>query len=221
MASHHPDHTLLLDYTTGSMNHSLSLVVATHLAMCPSCRQEVACMEAIGGALLDDSTVTHAPDDAFERVMARIEGIAEEEITGPAPSGRPSGPSEIARLPRPLRDCVPLRDGKLRWGRQGPIETIFLPSEDPGHRLRLLRIAPGKGAPRHSHRGMELTLVLQGSYHDETGRFMPGDLEMADPDLDHRPVADEGDTCICLAVTTAPLRLTGRLGRLIDPFLKI
>jgi putative transcriptional regulator len=219
MASHHPDHALLLDYAAGSMNHSLSLIVATHLAMCPACRKDVAELEAIGGVLLEADAGTIAPsDEAFDAVMERIEA-EQDDVTFAVASS--ASPREIAHLPRPLSDCIPVEDGRIRWGRQGAIDTIFLPSEDPGHRVRLLRIAPGKGAPQHSHRGLELTLVLQGSFHDETGRYAAGDLEMADPDLDHRPIADEGEPCICLAVTTAPLRLTGPLGRLIDPFLTI
>jgi putative transcriptional regulator len=32
-------------------------------------------------------------------------------------------------------------------------------------------------------------------------------------------VADEGQDCLCLAVTDARLRLTGPLGRLLNPFM--
>lgn len=218
MASHHLDQAMLLDYASGSMSHSLSLITATHLALCPACRRDVEALEAVGGAILDDVSGQDVQEDYFEELMARLE--CESGNVSATPTSPPVA-DEIAHLPRPLRDHIPLHDGKLRWGRQGPIETIFLPCDDPGHRIRLLRIAPGKGAPQHSHRGLELTLVLQGSYHDETGRFGPGDIEVADPDLDHRPIADAGAPCVCLAVTTAPLRLTGPLGRLIDPFLTI
>ena len=218
MISHHLDQTMLLDYASGGMSHSLSLITATHLALCPACRRDVEALEAVGGAMLDETVGGEIRGNAFEDLMARIEAGA-GQVSVPQ-TAQPTG-VEIDHLPRPLRDHIPLHNGKLRWGRQGPIETIFLPCDDPGHRVRLLRIAPGKGAPQHSHRGLELTLVLQGSFHDETGQFGPGDIEVADPDLDHRPIADEGVPCLCLAVTTAPLRLTGPLGRLIDPFLTI
>jgi putative transcriptional regulator len=36
--------------------------------------------------------------------------------------------------------------------------------------------------------------------------------------VDHRPVAGRSGDCICLAVTDAPLRLTGPIGRLFRPF---
>ena len=50
---------------------------------------------------------------------------------------------------------------------------------------------------------------------------MRGDVAEADPSVNHQPVADPGEDCICLAVTDAPLRLTGPFGRLLNPFLRI
>ena len=77
-----------------------------------------------------------------------------------------------------------------------------------------MRVRAGKAVPQHTHEGNELTLVLEGSFHDELGRYARGDLAITDPTVEHRPVADEGQDCLCLAVTDARLRLTGPLGRL-------
>ena len=85
----------------------------------------------------------------------------------------------------------------------------------------MLRIAPGHGVPQHSHRGTELTLVLEGGFSDITGHYVRGDIQVADQELDHQPVADDHVACICLAVTSDHLRLTGPLGRIIDPFLRV
>jgi putative transcriptional regulator len=41
-----------------------------------------------------------------------------------------------------------------------------------------------------------------------------------DADNDHRPIAGPGRDCICLTVIDAPLRLTGRFGRFLNPFVK-
>jgi putative transcriptional regulator len=63
---------------------------------------------------------------------------------------------------------------------------------------------------------MEMTLLLAGGFSDETGHYLRGDVALADPSVDHRPVADPGEDCLCLAVTDAPLRLTGRFGRYLN-----
>ena len=45
-----------------------------------------------------------------------------------------------------------------------------------GDNLILLKIAPGKSMPVHSHQGAELTQILKGAYDDELGHFAPGDI---------------------------------------------
>jgi putative transcriptional regulator len=75
--------------------------------------------------------------------------------------------------------------------------------------------------PDHGHNGIELTLVLQGAFRDETGRFGVGDLEVADDTLDHTPIAERGAPCICLAATDAPLKFKSLIPRLLQPLLRI
>ena len=67
-----------------------------------------------------------------------------------------------------------------------------------GGTLRLLRVRPGAAIPRHAHRGAELTLVLEGAFADETGRYGPGDLAEAEAEVSHRPVAEGPADCVCL-----------------------
>jgi putative transcriptional regulator len=63
--------------------------------------------------------------------------------------------------------------------------------------------------------------VLRGAFVDETARFGPGDIEVANEAMDHMPVADIGADCICLAATDAPLRFRALMPRLAQPFLRI
>ncbi len=85
----------------------------------------------------------------------------------------------------------------------------------------MLRIPAGKPVPEHSHGGRELTLVLCGSFSDAQGRFSRGDIEEADEDLEHQPIAGLEEDCICLAVTDAPLKFKNWLVRLVQPVLGI
>ena len=93
--------------------------------------------------------------------------------------------------------------------------------EDKDGSARLLFIPAGQAVPDHSHNGLELTLVLQGAFHDETGRFGVRDVEIAGSDLEHTPVAEEGAACICLAATDAALRLRSFIPRLLQPVFRI
>ena len=123
--------------------------------------------------------------------------------------------------PEPLRTYIEAAGG-LRWRTLGRgAAQMIIPTGDETATLRLLKIPAGQPVPEHSHRGIELTLVLDGSFSDEVSTFARGDIEMADDSLMHQPKADAGKDCICLAVTEAPLRFKSRLLRLIQPMLGI
>ncbi len=78
----------------------------------------------------------------------------------------------------------------------------------------------GKKLPVHTHRGYEMTLVLTGAFTDKLGTYARGDFVELDDSTEHQPIIDDGEPCICLAVTDKPLRFTGPLGRLMNPFLR-
>lgn len=213
MAAHHPEETLLLDYATGALAEPFAVIVASHLTLCPGCRSEVAAMEALGGALLERQAEAAPADELFDSVMARLDRPAP-----PEPPAR-TWPDETG-IPRPLLARLP--DPKhRRWLRLIGVDMLRLPCATPGHRLRLLRIRPGFGVPHHSHAGQELALVLQGSFSDDSGCYGRGDIAYADSSVDHRQVADPGETCLCVVATSGRLRLTGPLGRLIDPLVRL
>ncbi|HEX5975382.1 MAG TPA: cupin domain-containing protein, partial [Rubrobacteraceae bacterium] len=67
--------------------------------------------------------------------------------------------------------------------------------------------------------GLELAVVLAGSYRDEIGLFARGDLADLDQEVRHQPCADEREGCVCLIATEGRLRFEGRLLRWIQPAL--
>lgn len=217
---HHPGDDLLIAYAAGSQDEPVALVVATHLAFCPRCRKEVERLEALGGVLLEEQEAEPLAEKSLEQALARLDEAAPDE---PTPSRRP-GPrsAEVDPvIPCPLRDY--LGDGldQLDWTAFRGLEKVELLPEFHGFRTRLMRIRSGSAMPTHTHDGSELTLVLAGGFSDESGHFVRGDVAESDPSINHQPVADPGEDCLCLAVTDAPIRLTGPFGRLLNPFLRI
>jgi len=61
--------------------------------------------------------------------------------------------------------------------------------------------------------------VLQGAFLDGSDRFARGDIEIADESLEHTPIADLGEDCICLAATDARLRFNKLIPRIAQPFI--
>jgi len=221
--TYHPGEDLLRDYADGSLAEPPALVIATHLAFCPRCRIAVAEQEAIGGALLDEEALNPVSADCLEAVLARLDE-PEPPATipeAPPPALQPPPPTDPVRVPEPLRSYLGAPLESLSWHPvvRG-IDEVDLRVGRAPVRTRLVRIRAGASVPRHSHCGHEMNLVLSGGFRDERGAFGRGDVVIDDASVDHRPVADPGGDCICLTVTDAPLRLTGGLGRILNPFLR-
>ena len=95
------------------------------------------------------------------------------------------------------------------------VTALSLPS------LIMLKIAPGKCLPMHSHGRSELTQILRGSYNDALGLFAPGDVADLDEEVEHQPVTAPGVPCICVSALDAPLVFSGWLARKIQRFVKL
>lgn len=221
LPTHHPGDMLLIDYAGGGLPEGPALVVATHLALCPACRLTVAEMESIGGALLDEIEPDELSAGCLESVMARLDmpcSAAAKTLSDHKPPASKPMVRRSGLLPEPLAGYVGERglDG-LRWRFLQPgMSYADLPSGGSGT-TRLIRMKGGVGVPRHTHGGIEVSVVLQGGFHDEFGQFQPGDVAVGDDSIDHRPVADP-EGCLCLSATVGGLRLTGAIGRLFNRF---
>jgi len=212
--NHHLTDSLLMAYAAGALPEAFSLTVATHVSMCDECRARLGAYETLGGAVLERAESVAMGEDSLSATMARIRDGA-PVVDRPAPRKR----SNV--LPAPLHDYVGGDLNDVRWRPIGMgVKQAILPTSRDAT-ARLLYIPAGAAVPDHGHRGTELTLVLQGAFVDETDRFGPGDIEVANEDLHHMPVADIGADCICLAATDAPLRFRGMIPRLAQPFLRI
>lgn len=213
-----PD-ALLLAFATGSLNEPLSLLVESHAALNPVSRRRLCEYEAIGGALLEELPPAPLCPEAWEATLERLgEESGGAAIRFPA-CGCSQRPRDGFELPAALRRRVGDDLGALCWKRRlrGLSESEI--GIGDGGRVALMRIEPGGCAPRHAHRGHEFTLVLAGAFRDGATLFRLGDLQISGPEVEHQPEALDEGPCLCLVVTDAPVRLTGRLGRLLNPFL--
>lgn len=209
---HHLTDALLMGYSAGTLPEAFNLVVATHISMCDTCRAALAEFDAVGGEVMMQSDTAAVSDDSFAATMALI-------AKGPT-SMRTAKPANSA-LPAPLNDYVKSDLSTLKWRKVGGGVSQLVLKTSKDATVRLLKIPAGTAVPDHGHHGTELTLVLQGAFVDETDRFGAGDVEVANEDLHHTPIAEEGMDCICLAATDAALRFKGLLPRIAQRFVGI
>lgn len=210
--THHPtDHTLAA-FASGTLDEGRALVVATHLSLCPDCREAVRAFEHVGGALLERIEPAPMRDDALECALAEIGDVApayrEEPSRQPAPDG----------LPEPLSDY---ETGPWRWiGRGIQFQSVAMPDGSES-RVFMLKAAPGTRLPHHRHTGIEWTCVFEGAFRHDLGRYGPGDFDEADDTVEHKPVVEDGVPCICLVALQGGIEFQGWIGRLLQPFVRI
>ncbi|WP_172326962.1 ChrR family anti-sigma-E factor [Mangrovicoccus sp. HB161399] len=202
---------LLLAYATGRLPEVFDLVVAAHVSISDEARARLDSFDAVGGVLLEDTAPAAMDAGSLDACMAMIAGAP------PAP--RPEASRSI--FPAPLHKAVGGGPEAVAWRPMGMGVRQAILAETRGASVRLLSIPPGAAVPDHGHRGMEMTLVLQGAFEDEFGQYHRGDVEVADEEVEHMPKVIGDETCICLAATSDRLRFHSLLPRLAQPFLRI
>ncbi|MDX2238592.1 MAG: cupin domain-containing protein [Hyphomonadaceae bacterium] len=170
----------------GRLEPAFALMARTHAALQASCAVQAAAQSA------DIAAARRGPELCAAVWASQLLG-------------------EVLALPAPVRDLALHAIGAGAWRGAGGLVSFSL-IDGPGPKAELLRIAPGKGAPSHTHGGMEYTLVLTGAFADATGRYAAGDIAVMGPTDAHRPTAEPGAICYALAVSEAPLKFTGALG---------
>jgi putative transcriptional regulator len=208
---------LLFDYAAGNLTPPLALAVSVHRALSPRADTLIREYESVGGEMLaHDCAPASLRADALEACLARLD--QPRASVGEA-SSVPLVIDGVA-MPQVLARFIQDQNIEQKWSNVTPgIRSMDLGFEDTT-RIQLLKIAPNTATPDHGHRGTEITVILDGAFHDGDKRYNAGDMIVEDEDSVHAPIADAHMGCMCLVVTTAPIRLTGFLGALINPFLR-
>jgi len=172
-------------------------------------------MENVGGSVLASLPPAAMADDALARIEARLNDPAEG-----APTTTTAAVSDVAVTGLP-KFVTRYPFGNWQWvAPRVHLRPIVLP-EPSETRVFLLRSGPATRMLEHSHTGIEMTCVLKGAFSHAGGRFGPGDFDLGDETVDHRPVVDAREDCVCLVAMQGDLRLNGLIGRLLQPFVRL
>ncbi len=196
--------TLLAGYAGGALPLPLHALVGAHIDLDRESGRFVSDLEAMGGAELERlQPVAVSGRDAILQSIFRGGTTASHEAELP----------DDPVLTPGLRRFLGVGSSDIAWRMVLPGVKEHVVSSADGIEAKLYWIKAGRNMPAHTHDGHEYTLVLQGGFSDGSGHYRRGDIAMADEDIDHRPVADADEDCICFAVTDAPLKLTGPVGK--------
>jgi putative transcriptional regulator len=214
MIRYHPDDVTLISYASGTLPVAIASVVASHAWLCPQCHARVGRLKLVGALLME----AMQPQPASERdESAAMRRFSEAMSVPPVPaSPAPSDPL----LPAPLADYLRTSGQDIRWKTlvKG-LQHFRVKLPKGAGEIRLLKARPGLRLLKHSHRGMELTMVLTGAYRDATGEYHRGDVSDLDHETEHQPKVTKDGECICIIASEKPARYSDLLPRLLQPIM--
>ena len=209
MIKYHPDNAFLQSFATGDLPASLAAAASIHCEMCHTCNQTVQAhtkqAASAGFDAANSLADTNETDFAFS-MDAMIEAITKDEEQDMAPESQSKTiqvQGQQFELPRALVN-MPL--GK--WSSLGRLSRSRLGMGDGDIRASLLLMEAGGGVPEHTHKGFELTLIIEGHFKDEFDDYGPGDFLMLDSNHTHNPQTDTG--CLCYTVSNDAQHFTDR-----------
>jgi len=232
MIKFHPTQALLKQYVEGELPASVAVIVASHVEMCSECQSSVASLSeqvATEAFELETDSNDFVPseeimsadmfsdqqDDQDFDMLAKIMDLpVDEQVIMPECPAELDIAGEQITLPRAINSI-----SMAEWKGIGKISRARLNLDDEERRMSLLHIDKGGAVPAHTHKGFEITLLLQGSFIDEMGEYQRGDFIWLDGEHTHNPVSEQG--CVCLTVSSDALHFTQGVSQLFNPLGKL
>ena len=227
MINHHPKFELIQSFVDGDLPASLSAAIAIHADMCPQCQQQI--------AQLTDQVAEVSFEEAFlDRFIVdehqSIESVGElnadaldiedmiAQITLSDDIDKDEPVVEKTMLFNNKAYTLPSALNNMSFGKKshiGKLSRARIQLNENEIHTSLLQIEPGGSVPQHTHKGFELTLLLDGSFSDERGEYVKGDFIMLDGSHTHNPVSAQG--CLCYTVANDALHFTQGINKLLNP----
>lgn len=230
MIKHHPNATILKDFVDGNLADSVSLIVSSHVELCEHCQKQVSMLTAqaadsvfesdtsafendTAGLKLSDSEMDaflsddgEFDFDAIDQITADLSQAVEVVVE----AQQETVSNTTFTIPRALNSVA-----RKDWLNLGKISRARLDFDDESHHTSLLHIDKDGQVPCHTHKGFEITLLLEGSFEDEMGVYNKGDFIWLDGEHTHQPATKEG--CVCLTVSSDALYFTKGVSQLFNP----
>ncbi|CAV27609.1 ChrR family anti-sigma-E factor [Vibrio atlanticus] len=223
MIKHHPNAAILKDFVDGNLADSVSLIVASHVELCEHCQKQVSMLtaQAADSVFESDTAGLKRSDsemDAFLSDDGEFDFDAIDQITADLSQAvevvveaqQETVSNTTFTIPRALNSVA-----RKDWLNLGKISRARLDFDDESHHTSLLHIDKDGQVPCHTHKGFEITLLLEGSFEDEMGVYNKGDFIWLDGEHTHQPATKEG--CVCLTVSSDALYFTKGVSQLFNP----
>jgi putative transcriptional regulator len=218
MIENHPSSEMLMNYAMGNTKEAESLIISSHIAYCPICKAEVAKYESIGGFYLRNHEELKLTNSLWNKVLERVDGLDQDDKSTNYVDHKlkTSLSNDSIRIPSFLHHYIENNDTNKWSSTINNVKYFNLKFKDDSYKGKMLEIPPGKSMPKHSHEGLEATMVFHGGYSDESGNYNKGDLVILSGDEEHSPVSSQKTGCLCLVIYSGSLKFKGILGSILN-----
>ncbi|MFT5311874.1 MAG: putative transcriptional regulator [Paraglaciecola sp.] len=217
MISFHPTPAQLQTFSAGSSQPAMAIMLSAHLDMCAQCQaasqriHEVLAIEALS----EEAPLSHH----YTNMMSDITLLPVAE--SPDANTVNTEPSTLEldgrhfTLPRALRRY---QSKTGNWSRlAGKLWQAPVDLGDVG-KATFIYMEKGGKVPEHTHKGSELTLVIDGQYSDGVAKYDCGDFTLMDAKNKHLPHSEAEEGCLVFTIVDKPLHFTSGIARLLNPF---
>jgi len=209
----HPAATQRQQFIAGELSPGLSVALSAHIEYCSTCQRASSELETQLSEDWQDVPVA-ADMDSLSAILDNIVQQPQVKVSEPVTEGSKEITINQRNVARP-RVLAKIAAEGLPWKRlTGGISQATV-NIDESTKCEFIYMAPGSKTPVHTHRGNEVTLVLDGSFSDEAGEYKTADFVMRDPSHQHQPRTENG--CLCFSLLDSPLVLTSGLWPLLNP----
>ncbi len=215
----HPSSEMLLNHAMGKTKEAESLIISSHLTYCSVCKAEVAKYENIGGFYLKNHEELNVSKNLWNNLLDKVDGLEQDSNKSNYVDYKlkTNLSSNGVRIPSFLHQYLAKATDTKKWSSAiNNVKYFNLDFEESSYKGKMLEIPPGKMMPKHSHEGLEATMVFHGGYSDEAGSYNTGDLVILDDNEEHSPVSADKTGCICLVVYSGSLKFKGILGSILN-----
>jgi putative transcriptional regulator len=217
MISFHPKYTDLHAFSAGNCEPAMALMISAHVDMCSQCQQDCIDIQAELASDLFASPSPVAPlDSQYITMMSNITDLPVAKVMAPEVNSTSIElDGKFFELPRALRRHV---KNTGNWSRlvgklwQAPVDL-----GDIG-KANFIYMEKGGRVPEHTHKGTEMTLVIDGQYGDGIAEYDCGDFTIMNNQHNHLPHSEADDGCLVFTIVDQPLHFTAGIARLLNPF---
>ena len=225
MIKFHPTPDLIEQFVTGTLAPAESLMVSAHCDMCKYCSGLVDRKTAeLARTQFDLEQACSDYDPQFDVMLANITQQPEAETRKDVLSafkGPQRGTTSIEldgktfELPKTLHR---LAEKKGNWS--SLVGKLWQAPVDLGCEgvANFIYMEKGGTVPEHTHRGSELTLVINGEFSDGMNHYDSGDFIYMNGEHTHAPRSDAPEGCLVFSIVDQPLHFTSGIARLLNPF---